>query len=159
MTDRVATSAQNMKQETVDSLQELMYALTDSVKYLGEASDSIEDDHVKNVFRKIADDRKNIDDTIGGFITLADERPEEEGTWLGSLRTCWTNFRAGLNSGDPTVVLIEAERAEDSLKAKFESVLPEVAGNPINDKLLGYYKTVKSGHDQILALRNAYQNA
>jgi uncharacterized protein (TIGR02284 family) len=159
MTNRVPQAAQDIKPETIESLQELIYALRDSVNYHTEAADKIDDKFVESEFLAIAAERKDISETIGGFISLADEKSEEEGTWLGSLRTIWTAFRAGLNSGDATVVLIEAERAEDVIKGKFEKVLPEIAGNPVNDMLMKYYQTVKAGHDRVLAMRNAYQNA
>lgn len=159
MTQRVPGDAQHMKSETIESLQELTQSLHDSVKYHIEAADKIDDDYVKQTFLAIAAERKDIRDTIGGFITLADETPVEDGTFLGSMRTIWTAVRAGLNSGDATAVLIEAERAEDVIVNKFKTILPEIAGNPINDILLKYFEMVKSGHDRVLALRNAYQNA
>lgn len=159
MTNRVADAAQHMKPETVECLQELIYALKDTVNHHSEAADKIDDPFVKSELVAIAAERKDIYETIGGFITLADETPVEEGTWLGSLHACWTAFRAGLNSGDASVVLIEAARVEESILAKFKSVLPEIAGNPVNDMLLKYFETVKSGHDRVIALRDAFQSA
>lgn len=159
MTTRIPVDAQHMTPATAQSLQELVHALRDSTNYHTEAADKIEDKYIQSEFRAIAAERKEIAETIGGLISLADEKVVQEGTYLGSLRTIWTSFRAGLNAGDPTVVLIEAERAEDVIKGKFESVLPEISGNPINDLLLKYYEKVKAGHDRVLALRNAYQSA
>lgn len=159
MTSRVPDAAQHLKPETIESFQELVQALRDSVNYHKEAADVIDDDYVKGELSSIAAERENICDTIGGFITSADEKPAENGTFLGSLRNIWTVFRAGLNSGDATVLLIEAERAEDVIVSKFKDVLPEIAGNPVNDILMKYFETIKNGHDRVLALRNAYQNA
>lgn len=160
MTTRTPTAAQNMKPENVDSLQDLVRALNDSCQYLIEAADSIKDDEmVANTLRTISSERQKICDNIAGFITLTDEKPVEDGTFLGTLRTIWTAYRAGLNDGDTTVVLIEAERAEDLIVNKFKQVLSEVPGNPINDKLSQYFATIKHGHDRVLNLRNAYQNA
>jgi uncharacterized protein (TIGR02284 family) len=159
MTNRVPQAAQDMMPETIESLQELIYALRDSVSYHKEAAEKIADKIVAVEFLAIAEERKEISDTIGGMIALADETPIVEGTWLGSLRTIWTAFRAGLNAGDATVVLIEAKRAEDVIKGKFEKILPEIAGNPVNDMLIKYYETIKAGHDRVLAMRNAFQNA
>ena len=159
MTERVPSDVQNMEPETISALQELVQSLNDSVEYHKEAADKIKDDFVQKTFLAIAGERKEMCDSIGGFLTLADKETEESGTYLGSLRKIWTAFRAGLNSGDPTVVLIEAERAEDVIVNKFKEVLPKVAGNPINDLLLKYFETVKSGHDQVLAMRNAFQAA
>jgi uncharacterized protein (TIGR02284 family) len=155
---RVADAAQQMKSETVESLQDLVRALQDSAQYHNEAADKIEnDDYVTNTLRKIATERKQICENIGEFIEMADETPVKDGTFMGKMRTIWTAFRAGLNAGNPTVVLIEAERAEDVIVNKFKSILPDIAGNPWNDKLNEHFETVKNGHDRVLALRNAYQ--
>ena len=160
MSKRVPDAAQHMTDETVESLQDLVQGLNDSTNFLVEAADKIEGDElVSNTLRRIAEDRKDIAETIGGFITLRDEKASEDGTFLGSLRTIWTAFRAGLNSGDATVVLIEAERAEDVIVNKFKEVLPQIAGNPVNDKLHEYFTRVKNGHDQVRGFRDAYQNA
>ena len=159
MTSRIPDAAQHMKSETIESLQQLTRALSDSINYHTQAADKIDDAYVKGELLAIAAERKNICETIGGFIALADEKSVEEGTFLGSLRSIWTAFRAGLNSGDATVVLIEAERAEDVIVNKFKDTLPSIAGNPVNNLLLEYFVTVKAGHDRVLDLRNAYQNA
>lgn len=157
MTIRTPETAQNMKHETVEALQDLVRGLQDSTQYHLEAAEKIDDSFVQTTLKNIASERNQISEQIAGFITMAKEKPVEDGSWLGSLRTIWTAFRAGLNSGDPTVVLIEAERAEDVIVNKFKEILPEIAGNPINDKLIQYFEKVKDGHDRVLALRNTYQ--
>jgi uncharacterized protein (TIGR02284 family) len=148
-----------MTEETVSELQDLLRGLNDSVNHHKEAAGRVADALIANNFREIAEERLELATSLGGMIALADEKPVEEGSWLGSLRSCWTSFRAGLNSGDPTVMLIEAERAEDKLVAQFKNVLPQIAGNPINDRLLGAFEVIKSGHDRVLAMRNMYQAA
>ncbi len=155
---REPITAQNLKPETVQSLQELVRALRDSVQYHNEAADKIKnDDKLSKTLHAIASERKQICDNISGFIILSDEQPVKEGTFMGKMRSIWTSFRAGLNAGEPTVVLIEAERAEDVIVNKFKQVLPELAGSPVSDRLNEYFSKIKGGHDRILALRNAYQ--
>ncbi len=157
MATRVPDSAQDMKPETVELLRDLVQGLKDSVQYHAEAVDKINDKRISEVFRNIAQERKDICEDICGFITMADEQPKGEGTFGGTIRRIWTAFRAGLNSGNPTVVLIEAERAEDVIVHKFKEILPQIDDNPVNDLLHKYLETIKSGHDRVLELRNAHQ--
>lgn len=157
MNTQTATS-KPLSDKTMAGLQELLRGLNDSVEYLNEAAEKIDDVSVAETFKKLTSQRQDIAAMIGSHIQLSGESPVDEGSWLGTLRQCWTGFRAGINSGDAKVVLIEAERAEDKLMAKFKEILPEVAGNPINDQLLQAFDTVKQGHDEVLALRNAYQS-
>ena len=135
------------------------FAACRTAQYHKQAADKINDDYVAGVLRSIAGARKEICENIGGFITLADGKPEEDGTFGGTLRSIWTAFRAGLNGGDPMVVLIEAERAEDVIVNKFKDILPQTAGNPVSDVLHKYFAIVKSGHDRVLALRNAIKRS
>ncbi len=160
MSSRIPETAQELKPETVEKLQELVRGLHDSHEYLIEAAEKIESDHfpAENM-RSIAVERNEICENIGKLVAMNNEEPAEEGTWSGSLRKIWTAFRAGLNAGDTTVVLIEAERAEDAIVHKFEDVLKDVAGCPVNDELLEHYKRVKHGHDLIRNMRDSYQAA
>lgn len=157
MNMETTTNVKTLSEPTVESLQELLRGLNDSVEYLTEAAGKIDDTNVAKTFKKISTQRQEIADLIATHIDNMGESPVDDGSWLGSLRQCWTTFRAGLNSGDAEVVLIEAERAEDQLMAKFKEILPEVAGNPINDQLITAFERVKNGHDEVLALRNAFQ--
>lgn len=150
-------AVQQMSDETTGKLQDLIYSLKNSVEHHREAAGKVNDKIVGSIFMELANERENILETIGGFMTLADKKPDESSSVMGKIKTCWTSFRASLNGGDETVVLIEAERAEDALMAQFKDVLPEIAGNPINDKLLEYFEKVKAGHDRILAMRNEFQ--
>lgn len=159
MNTRASTAVQHMKPETVESLQDLVRGLRDSQQYLHEAADRIKDDDmVANTLRSISTERQQICDNIAAIITVANEQPARDGTFTGSLRKIWTAFRAGLNAGDPKIVLIEAERAEDVIVNKFKTILPEIADTPVNKQLYNYFGVVKDGHDRVLALRNAYQN-
>ncbi len=151
-------AAQQMSEETTSKLQELVCGLKDSVEHHRAAAESVNDAIVRSIFLDLANEREEILETIGGLMRLADETPEESASLYGKLKTCWTSFRASLNGGDETVVLIEAEKAEDTLLAQFREILPEIAGNPINDMLLKYFDTVKAGHDRVLAMRNQYQS-
>lgn len=156
MNTRIATNGQPMNPETVEPLQELIYALKDSVDYHREAAELIDDVYIRREFQEIAAERKEIYQRVGGLIMLTDSAPVIEGTLFGTMRKIWTSFRAALNSGDTNVVLIEAERAEDAIKRKFEQTLTQVAGNSIKDLLLKHYETVEAGHNRVLGLRNVY---
>tara|TARA_R110002072_G_scaffold87983_4_gene198243 strand:- start:2254 stop:2451 length:198 start_codon:yes stop_codon:yes gene_type:complete len=59
-----------------------------------------------------------------------------------------------VNGGDRTVLLIEAERAEDRIKGCYEALLKKAAGSPLNAVLLDEYRRVKSTHDLIRGLRD-----
>lgn len=157
MATRVAHEITDMKQETIEKLQDIVRALIDSAEYHMEICERLNDDFVKKVMMKIANQRREVCSDITSYVNMAGESAPSDGTFAGSLRTIWSSVRSALNSGDTTVVLIEAEKAEDVLVNKFKSILPEIAGNPVNDRLMQHYETVRDGHDKVLTLRNHFQ--
>lgn len=158
MSSRVPQTAFEMNPETVNSLQLLVKALHDSSEFLDETANRVSnDEHVSDALRTVAKERREVCCSIATAIEFTDAVPNENGSFTGALRTIWASLRAAMNAGDATVILIEAEKAEDVIVHKFQAILPEIAGNPINDQLLNHYKLVKKGHDQILRLRNMYQ--
>ena len=137
---------------TTSRLQDLIYSLKDNVEHHREAAARVNDPIVRAILRDLANERELILETIGGIMTSVDRTPEESTTLFGKIKTCWSSFRASLNGGDETVVLIEAERAEDLLLTRFRAILPEIAGSS-QVNLFETFDRVKAGHDQILAMR------
>lgn len=159
MTAGTPMLTKDLKPETIESLQELIRGLNDSQQCLQEAADSVRDDQlVTSTLKKVSQERQGVCNEIAKLVESTEEAPADEGTFAGNLRTIWTALRSGLNAGNPTVVLIEAERAEKVLLQKFQDILAEVRNMPIAVQLDRMYEAVKQGHGRILSLRNDYQN-
>ena len=78
----------------------------------------------------------------------------ESGTWKDSLHETWTKLRGLLNGGERKVFLIEAERAEDRIQARYQEFAKKAAGSPLNAVLLDEFRRVKATHDMIRGLRD-----
>lgn len=139
---------------TLESLQELLTELNDSVSFHLRASEAIKDDDITKVLREIAWERHQLCDEIGRHVRYSGEKPNDDGTFAGSLRAIWTEFRSALNSGDSAVVLIEAARAEDVTLNSLKTILKRIAGNPINDVLQKLIVCVNNGRNHVIALRD-----
>ena len=146
-------AARFASRQTTCRLQELIYSLKDNVEHHREAAAKVNDPIVRAIFTDLANERQEILESIGGIMTLAEKTPDKSGSLIGKIKTRWTSLRAILNGGDETVVLIEAERAEDALLEHFRAVLPEIASSPIIFKLHESFDKIKAGHDQIFAMR------
>ena len=146
--------------ETLSNLQDLARALLDSADFLNQAATSVHDDPIaKAEFQDIAAERMGICGEISAHISINDVNPPRHGTFAGAMRTMWNALRAALNAGDIDVILIEANRAETAIVDKFRQILPEIAGNPLNDKLLRHYEVVKNGRDRIKSMSDKLQTA
>ena len=150
-------STAELSQTTVEHLQRLVQANTDSVLGFRDAAERIDDRQVAELFRSLATDRAQFADQLSQFVAMNSRTPQSDGTWLASLHRTWINLKSLVTGGDATAILVEAERGEDHIKAAYETALKETAGSPLNQTLLSQYKVVKDGHDRVRDLRDQYK--
>jgi uncharacterized protein (TIGR02284 family) len=146
----------DLRPHTIEKLQELIASNMDSCEVLTEAASAMDDLSLQALFTGLVSARVNYAKELQGYVRLNGEEAKDSGTVGGAVRTQWVNLRAAINRRDPKVVLIEAERAEDAIKAAYEDVLKETAGSPLNAVLTTQYAAVKAGHDRVRAARDSY---
>ena len=147
----------NLNEETIEALQDLIQINIDSAKGFRESAEQVEDMNLAGLFREMASTREQLSEELKQHVQYSGERPRNDGTILASLHRTWLDIRAKVNGGDPTSVLIEAEKGEDYIKKAYEDTLKETAGSAVNDVLTQQYATVKAGHDRIRDLRDSYK--
>lgn len=144
--------------ETVEKLQRLIRANIDAYDGLRESADVINDPAIGGLFDDIAKQRSEMASELQEHVEWNGEEAVDDGSFAAGVHRAWMAVRSKLNSGDPYVVLSEAEYGEDHIKQAYEEVLLETAGTAINSLLLKQYDRVKSGHDRIRDLRDYYAN-
>ncbi len=145
----------NLKSETIEALQELIESNRDSAECLREAAASVSYPSTENLFDHVSKARFGHVQELQNYVRGNGEEPETSGSAKGTARRYWLKLRSAINSGNPKVVLIEAEKAEDEIKAKYESLLVEIAGSAMSDVLHRQYREVKRHHDLIRDLRDS----
>ena len=148
----------SLTEETIEALQDLIQTNIDSAKGFQEAAEEIDDVNLANLFREMASTRNGLAEELQKHVEFNGERPRESGSLLAAMHRTWLDIRAKVNGGDPTAILIEAEKGEDHIKHAYEDALKKTAGSAMNDVLTQQYATVKAGHDRIRDLRDAYKN-
>ena len=146
----------NLREDTVERVQNLIQTNIDSAKGCLEAAQKVENATVTRLFSDLALERSAQADELKKFVRLNREEPEDSGTATGAMHRMWMSFRAAINGGEPKVILIEAEKGEDKIKAQYEETLRETAGSPLNSVLLRQYAAVKAGHDRVRDLRDSF---
>lgn len=147
-----------MKAETIETLQDLIRANIDSFDGLREAAEEIDDISISSLFRDIALERSNFASELQDFVVWNGVDAVGEGSFSAAVHRAWINVRSKLNSGDPYVVLVEAEFGEDQIKEAYEESLRQTTGSEINTVLQRQYARIKAGHDRIRDLRDLYAN-
>lgn len=149
----------NLRKETLDGLQELIAYNLDSAELCDVAAKRADAVRTGDLFREIGGERRQQAIELQQFVRMDAEEPRDKGTAGGSIRKVWVDLRAAINRGDKEVIAIEAERAEDRIKSKYEDVLRETAGSPVNDVLMRQYARVKGWHDRVKAMRDAIKTS
>lgn len=143
---------------TVDKLQKLIRANIDAYNGLLDSAKAIADEEISALFRDLASERSSLASELQAHVTWNGEEAEEDGSVAAAVHRTWINLRSMISGGGPAAILAEAERGEDHIKAAYEEVLKETAGNPLNAVLLDQYRIIKAGHDRIRDLRDAYKH-
>ncbi len=143
---------------TIGKLQKLIRANIDSYDGFREAANEIDDREIAALFTELSDQRSAMASKLQKFVEYNDQDAVEDGSVAAATHRIWMNIRSKLGGGDVHAVLAEAERGEDHIKAAYEDVLKETAGSAMNDVLTDQYRAVKSGHDRVRDLRDAYKN-
>ena len=150
-----------LESKTIEKLQDLVRINQDSAKGFKDAAEVVSNEQLKRLFSDMSTRRSENAAALMGYVENNGEDTEDaaEGSWRGQLHRWWMELRGKLSGGDAYAVLAEAERGEDQIKAMYEEVLKETAGNAVNDVLLQQYGNVKKGHDTIRDLRDAVKAA
>lgn len=148
-------SVTTLNDETIAGIQDLIEINIDSCKGFSKASENIENAAVATFFRQCGDRRGIFATQLQGAVSVNNEEPEDSGTLTGKLHRWWIDIRGTVQDGDEHAILAEAERGEDVIKEKYESVLKDTAGSPLNAILQEQYASVKKDHDTIRDMRDA----
>jgi len=149
----------DLNDTTIDKLQKLIRANIDSYNGFLESAEELNDAKLKQLFQELGHQRSALATELQKHIEFNGKEAEDDGSVAAKTHRIWINIRGKLNGGDPTVILIEAERGEDHIKEAYEEVLKDTAGSAMNDILTEQYALVKKGHDMVRDLRDAYKSA
>lgn len=150
----VVESKVQLNKESIETIQGLIRINIDSQKSFEEAAEKVEHAGLSGVFRDLADERANQVVELRSLILHQNETAETEGTFGGTARRFWVDLRSALGGGKQ-MILDEAERCEDQMKAKYEEALKCCHDSPAAGILDHQYTAVKRAHDMIRDLRNS----
>jgi len=146
----------DLNETTIAKLQELIRVNIDSYNGFHESAEEMDNEKLSSLFRAIGDERSRMAAELQQCVEYNGEEAVVDGSLAAKTHRVWINIRSKLNGGDPHVILVEAERGEDYIKASYEEILKETAGSAMNDVLTSQYAKVKAGHDKVRDLRDSY---
>lgn len=148
----------SLSTETQKKLKDLMRINLDSSQGFRTAASDVSNERLKLLFRNMENQRRQFAEELSELLKMNGKVSEYQGSFKAKVHRWWIDLKAKFTDGDEHAILAEAERGEDAIKAMYEEVLPEIAGNPANHVLLEQYGQIKEGHDHVRDLRDSFKN-
>lgn len=142
--------------ELLEKIQKLIAFNLRSRRELRTAADAMDQPNLSRLFAAIADERRSQANELQGYVAASGETPRSEDDLNAAARELILKIREAIESGDPKVVLSEAERAEEIIASHYEELLEGNSRQPIHDVLERQYRTVRRQHDVVRDLRDAF---
>ena len=137
-------------------LNELLETLKDGEKGYSEAVTDVEDQDLKEVFKKYALQRDGYLTELEDQMHQLNLKAEEESSITGTIHRAFINLKSAITSKSRHSILAECERGEDYAVKAYETAL-KAEGLPaqLHSIIEKQYAGIKQGHDEIKALRDS----
>ena len=137
-------------------LNELLQTLKDGEKGYTDAVTDVEDQDLKQVFKKYAVQRDGYMTELEDQMHKLNLKAEEDSSITGTLHRAFFNLKAAITSKSRESILSECERGEDyAVKAYQTALKAENLPGQLKSIIEKQYQGVIQGHNEIKALRDA----
>jgi uncharacterized protein (TIGR02284 family) len=136
-------------------LNELLETLKDGEKGYSEALTDVEDQDLKEVFKKYAVQRDGYLTELEDQMHQLNLKAEEESSITGTIHRAFINLKAAVTSKSRESILNECERGEDYAVKAYQTALKAELPSQLKTIIEKQYQGIQQGHDEIKALRDA----
>ncbi len=145
--------------DEITTLNTLTATLIDSVTGFEDAAANIEgSSRLQQLFRERASERRQVVEELRAEVRRLGGNPEDDGSFLGKTHQRFLDLKAAVTGRDEKAIVNEVERGEDYLKEKFEAALESGAlSGETRAAVERAYQSVRSGHDQVAALKHGLE--
>lgn len=139
----------------VHTLNSLIETTIDSVDGYERAAREAKNPEFRRIFEERAFERRRVIDELRQEVTRMGGEVEEEGSILAKAHRSFLKVRDAVAGGDDKQVVDEVERGEDFIKNKYEMAMrDDELTMAARETVTRAYDSVKSGHDQMSALKH-----
>jgi len=154
----MSTATPVLSQKSIDWLQSLIQINIDSRDGFKEAADNLKESNptLSNRFCQWSSNRDQQAHELRMMVASNAETPTNSGSFTAAAHRTWMDIRSALGGGDQAI-LDEAERGEDTIKAKYEEALKDMGGHEACcDTLRRHLAAIQQSHDEVKALRDSH---
>lgn len=144
----------------VSTLNSLIATTIDSANGYREAAEDARAQRFQSVFTKRAAEREQCVSSLRDAVRRLGGEPEDDGTTAAAAHRTFLNMKSAVTEQDDRSIINEVERGEDHIKSKFEKALDdEKLGTEARAAITAAWGSVKSGHDEMSALKHSMEGA
>jgi uncharacterized protein (TIGR02284 family) len=141
--------------EFVSVVHHLIERCKDGQKGYKHASEDIEDQDLKSLFRDFSVQRDTMITELQNELHKIGKTDSESSSIEGTIHRTWMDLSSALLSKDRQQVLNECERGEDYAVAAYEKALKAELPGTLKTIVQKQYQQVKEAHDTIRDLRDS----
>src|SRR3954466_715587 len=145
--------------EQISTLNTLIATTIDSINGYEDSARNIDNERFREIFRQRANERQEVVESLRAEVRRLGGNPEDDGSFLGKAHQRFEDLKAAVTGRDEKSIINEVERGEDYLKEKWQAALQsgDLDGET-HDLVERLYQQVKSGHDQMSALKHGLES-
>ena len=144
--------------EAISTLNTLIATTIDSITGYEDSAQNIGNERFRAIFRQRASERQQIVEQLRAEVRRLGGDPEDSGSFLGKAHQRFEDLKAAITGRDEKSIINEVERGEDYLKGKWQAALQSNSlRGESHDLVERCYQSIKSGHDQMSALKHGME--
>ncbi|ATD67882.1 hypothetical protein CNR27_10960 [Luteimonas chenhongjianii] len=148
-----------MSNKTAHTLNDLIAIARDGKEFYEEAAQKVDDTELRTLFARMATTKAQIVNELSSAVQAAGGKPEDSGTFVGSMQHMYGKIRAALGDKEYGYVA-ELEESEDRLLEAFDHVSRDADTPPAaRDIVVRLMPEVRACHDVMRSRKLSMKNA
>ncbi|WP_290891096.1 PA2169 family four-helix-bundle protein [Arenimonas sp.] len=141
--------------KTARSLNHLVEALNDGIDFHQHAAAESTHPGHRDLFLEMARIKSRIAADFKLEVAVQGSEPDQDGTWLGSVRQGYADLRAGMKKDSDDIYIAALEAQEDRVLEAFRDAQDKDQPDRVRELAARYLPEVREMHDRMRALKNA----
>lgn len=146
-----------MSNETdISVLNGLIKTTLDSMKGYEDAAKDAESTQYATMFADFARDRAQVATQLQAQVRTLGGEPQTDSSMLAAAHRTFMDLKQAITGKDDKAIIVEVERGEDHIKAKYEDAMKAEGLSPATlAAITAGFASVREGHDKMSALKHS----
>lgn len=141
--------------KTATTLNGLVQALNDGIDFYAHAARQTTNTTYQDLFLKMGRLKSMIVTDLKAEVAHEGDSPDQDGTWLGSVRKGYADLKATLSRDSDAAYIGSLEEQEDRVLHAFRDALGGDQPPKVRELAVRYLPEVQQMHDRMRALKKA----